>query len=296
VVIAPLAAGLDALGSSALVQPLLVRGVPIGLLVVRAAEGRATFSPADVELGQTVAGLLSSAIENGRLFQRTMAEAAQEERRRLARDLHDSITQSLYSTVLLARAWSRLASSASPDELSDWFGQVEGIALQALREMRLLIYQLRSQELDELGLAEALRQRLEAVEGRTGVAVRLEAEGYSQTLPSEIESQLFAIIQEALNNALRHAEATTITVTLQSDRAGVRVEVCDNGRGFDQDAHSAGMGLTTMRERAEGIGGFFSLSTEPGAGTTVSVRMPPPAPTHGKAPARALAATRRQRR
>ncbi|NTU84950.1 MAG: GAF domain-containing sensor histidine kinase, partial [Chloroflexales bacterium] len=283
VLISPPPSDLDALGGSALMQPLLVRGTGMGLLVVSGAEGRPTFTPADVELAQTIAGLLSSAIENGRLLQRTMAEAAQEERRRLARELHDSITQSLYSLTLLARAWSQMAAGATPADLADWFGQVEDIALQSLKEMRLLIYQLRSQEFDEQGLAEALRHRLEAVEGRSGVKVRLDAEGYRQPVSPGVESQLYAIVQEAMNNALRHAGATMITIVLRSDHEGALVEVADNGRGFDPDEPSAGLGLTTMRERAEAIGGRLSVTSAPGRGTTVRVLLPYKAAAIGQA-------------
>lgn len=296
VVIPALSQGFDAFGSSALVQPLLMRGVPIGLLVVRGAIGRPSFTPADVELAQTSAGLLSSAIENGRLLQRTMIEAAQEERRRLARELHDSITQSLYSLMLLARAWSRMAEGATPADLGDWLGQVEGIALQSLKEMRLLIYQLRSPELSQLGLAEALRQRLEAVESRGGVTVRLEAEGYSHGAPPETEAQIFAIVQEALNNVLRHAQARTVVVSLGEDEEGLEVDVADDGVGFAQAESSGGLGLTTMRERAEAIRGSLTIATTPGAGTTVSLRLPYAALANTHPGARAWGRTRRRKR
>jgi PAS domain S-box-containing protein len=278
VVLAAPEGGAEGRGRSALVQPLLVRGRSIGLLVVHAAAGRPTFTPADVELAQTIAALLSSAIENGRLLRQTMAEAAREERRRLARELHDSVTQSLYSMNLLARSWSRLAAGAAPAEVADWFGQIQGLALQSLKEMRLLIYQLRSEELEEQGLVEVLRHRLEAVEARSGVKVELDAAGYERPPSPGVEPQLFAIVQEALNNALRHADATAITIALRSDAEAVTVVVRDDGRGFDAAEPSAGLGLTTMRERAEALGGTISVSSAPGAGTAVRVTLGPAAP------------------
>gem|GEM_PF-4931006 len=284
VVIPSLAQGLAALGSSALVQPLLVRGTPIGLLVVRGDDQHSRFMPSDVELAQTIAGLLSSAIEQRRLFQRTMAEAAQEERRRLGRELHDSITQSLYSLGLLARAWGQMALTESPATIATWFVQVEEIALQSLKELRLLIYQLRSEELDSLGLVAMLRQRIEAVAQRSGVAVMLDAEGYRVPAAPDAEPQLFGIVQEALNNALRHAQASTLTVLLQSDQTQVSVQISDDGQGFDLGVTSRGMGLTTMRERAEALGGGLTVISAPGAGTRILVRVPnrntAPPPAH----------------
>jgi len=274
VVIPSLAQGLAALGSSALVQPLLVRGAPIGLLVVRGDDQHSRFTPSDVELAQTIAGLLSSAIKQRRLYQRTMVEVAQEERRRLSRELHDSITQSLYSLGLLARAWGQMALTERPATIATWFVQVEEIALQSLKELRLLIYQLRSEELDSLGLVAMLRQRIEAVAQRSGVAVMLDAEGYRVPAAPDAEPQLFGIVQEALNNALRHAQASTLTVLLQSDQTQVGVQISDDGQGFDLGVTSRGMGLTTMRERAEALGGGLTVISAPGAGTRILVRFP----------------------
>lgn len=274
VVIPPLAHGPEAMGYSALVQPLLVRGTPVGLLVVRSRDQHQRFTPSDVELAQTITGLLSSAIEQRRLYQRTMLEAALEERRRLARELHDSITQSLYSLALLARAWGRMALSEPPTTVTTWFKQVEEIAVQSLKEMRLLIYQLRSPELEALGLAAMLRQRIEAVEQRTGITTRLEDADYRAPAAPELEAQLFAIAQEALNNALRHARASLITLTLQSDPQQVSITIRDDGQGFDPASASGGMGLTTMRERAEGLGGNITIVSTPGEGTSVTVILP----------------------
>jgi PAS domain S-box-containing protein len=257
-----------------LVQPLLARGVGSGLLVVWRDAAYTDFTPDDLELAQIIASILSSALEQIRRYEQTVNQAAQEERRRLARELHDSIVQSLYSLTLLARAWSLKAYEATSGDLVEWFGQIEGIAHQTLREMRLLIYQLRSPELEELGLVEMLRLRLEAVEQRTGVMVRLETDAYQRPNIPTVEPQIYAIIQEALNNALRHAAATVITVVLRQSSEGLLVEIRDNGRGFEVTARTGGIGLSTMHERAEAIGGHLNIATARGQGTSVQLLLP----------------------
>ena len=268
------AAAYTSRANKGLVQPLLARGVGSGLLVAWRDAAYADFTPDDLELAQIIASMLSSALEQIRRYEQTVTQATQEERRRLARELHDSIVQSLYSLTLLARAWSLKAYEATSSDLVVWFGQIEGIAHQTLKEMRLLIYQLRSPELDALGLVEMLRLRLEAVEQRTGVMVRLEADAYQRPNTPTIEPQIYAIIQEALNNALRHAAATVITVVLCQSSAGLLVEICDNGRGFEVTARTGGIGLSTMHERAEAIGGQLNIATTPGQGTSVRLLLP----------------------
>lgn len=257
-----------------LVQPLLARGVGSGLLVVWRDAEYSDFTPDDLELAQIIASILSSALEQIRHYEQTVSQAAQEERKRLARELHDSIVQSLYSLTLLSRAWSLKAYEATSSDLVEWFGQIEAIGHQTLKEMRLLIYQLRSPELEELGLVEMLRLRLEAVEQRTGVMVRLETESYQQPNISAVEPQIYAIIQEALNNALRHAAATVITVALRRSSEGLLVEIRDNGRGFEVTERTGGIGLSTMHERAEAIGGHLSIISARSQGTSVRLLLP----------------------
>jgi len=201
------------------------------------------------------------------------AQALLEERQRLARELHDSVTQSLYSLTLLAEAGRRMAAAGDLNRVEQYVGRLGETAQQALKEMRLLVYQLRPLALEAEGLAGALQHRLDAVEKRGGVQARLVVEGLVQ-LPARVEEALFRIAQEALNNALKHAAASAVTVTLCGGDGLVGLEISDNGQGFDSALASAGgLGLTSMRERVEQLGGAFELQTEPGGGTTVRVRL-----------------------
>jgi signal transduction histidine kinase len=166
-----------------------------------------------------------------------------------------------------------LAGAGDMDRSQAYFTDLEGIALQALKEMRLLVYELRPSALEKAGLVGALQQRLDAVEGRANVEARLLVEA-AIDLPAAVEAALYGIAQEALNNTLKHAAATAVTVRLRPGQGGgVELEIVDNRRGFDsQEAGSqGGMGLTTMRQRAEQVGATLEVISVPRQGTTVKV-------------------------
>ncbi len=200
--------------------------------------------------------------------------ATTEERNRLARELHDSVTQSLYSLTLLSAGWRRLARDGKLEDVADSFAEIEEVAQQALKEMRLLIYQLRPPALENEGLQGALHHRLSAVEKRAGVEARLVTDELSD-LPPAVEEALYAIALEALNNALKHASATNVTVKLLAGDGRIRLEVMDDGRGFDplRGKESRGMGLKSMRERVEQLNGKLEITSKPGAGTNVGVEV-----------------------
>ena len=140
--------------------------------------------------------------------------------------------------------------------------------------MRLLLYELRPSELEHGGLTGALQSRLAAVEQRVGVEASLQAD-LNVDLPLHVEEYLYRIAQEALNNALKHAEASTVLVKVQADKASILLEVTDNGIGFDPAAISGDgrLGLASMRTRAERLGGTLELISEAGQGTTVRVKI-----------------------
>jgi signal transduction histidine kinase len=200
---------------------------------------------------------------------------------RLARDLHDSVTQSLYSLTLLTEGGRRLASMGQVESIDGYFTDLGEIALQSLKEMRLLIHELRPPVLEEQGLVGALQQRLDTVEGRAGVEARLLMVGdlfeggAVLALPASVEQDLYGIAQEALNNALKHAVATSITIWLRADGERLELEVVDDGRGFDPESavDGGGIGLSSMRERAERLGGSLAIRSVPGQGTTVKVSL-----------------------
>lgn len=215
------------------------------------------------------------AIENARLYEQARALAALEERQRLARDLHDSVTQTLYSLTLLAEASRRTAQSGDAGKVVENLARLGETAQQALKEMRLLVYELRPMALEQAGLADALRNRLEAVEKRAGVDAQLKVSLEADLHPT-MENGLYRIAQEALNNALKHAGATVVSISLRSHGQNVEMEIADNGRGFlveDVDGQG-GMGLVSIRERVEEMGGACSITSAGGEGTRIWLSVP----------------------
>lgn len=200
--------------------------------------------------------------------------AALEERQRLARELHDSVTQSLYSLTLLAEAGRRTAVAGDLEKVSGFIARLGETAQQALKEMRLLVFELRPLALETEGLVDALQHRLDAVEKRGGVHAQLRTVNLPD-LPAAVEHSLYRIAQEALNNALKHSGATAVTVTLNAEANRVELEIADNGRGFEVTAAGGGgLGLVSLRERAEALGGQVFITAQPGEGTRVRVSVP----------------------
>jgi signal transduction histidine kinase len=232
------------------------------------------FDDGDVALLASIADQIGVVVENARLYRQAEQLAVVRERERLARELHDSVTQSLYSLTLLAEASQRLIGAGDWGRVKEYVGRLGEIAQQALKEMRLLVYQLRPLVLKREGLAGALQQRLDAVEKRAGVDARLLVGGTIE-LPASAEEELYRIAQEALNNALKHGAPASVTVRICADERGVVLEVSDDGRGFDLGSIGAegGMGLVSMRERTEKLGGKLDVKSAPGAGTSVFVSL-----------------------
>lgn len=269
---------------SELVVPLRLGEKLIGTLDVASTEVNA-FPEEDVRVMEGLGAQIAVAIENARLYDRSRELAVLEERNRLARELHDSVTQSLYSVLLLTEGWRRMASMGSSVYAEDTFGRIADITNQALKEMRLLINELRPPALDRDGLVGALRQRLDAVERRAGVDARVVMEDWIDLSP-RVEEGLYRISQEALNNALKHAGATHVTIRLGLDAGDVVLEINDDGVGFNltRANQCGGMGLANMRDRAAKLGGSLEIVTAPGQGTAIRVRTPatpPEAPAVG---------------
>lgn len=264
-----------------LLVPLTARAETIGLLILASDQGERPFNTDDQRLAETVAGQIATAITNVRLAEQARRAAMLAERNRVARDLHDSATQALYSLSLLAGGWALTAEQGRLTDVPAKFSQLGGIALQVLKELRLLIYQLRHPELVEVGLIKALEARLAAVEQRASVRTSLEVSGNLTRLSPEHEEQIYAILQEVLNNALQHAQARTVTITVRAEPDQACFTVRDDGVGFDTAQQSAGLGLRSMGERAAAIGARLTLTSHPGEGTLVEVVVPLVSPEEG---------------
>jgi signal transduction histidine kinase len=252
--------------------PLGVGQAVFGLLAIE-WEQVGAYRQDDAKILQAFANQAATAIENTRLYAQAQAVAIDAERQRMARELHDSVTQSLYSLTLLTNGWAAMAQRGELDvpQMVKQFKQLEEISLTGLKEMRLLLHQLRPPILEEVGLVGALQHRLDAVEHRVNIKTRLLARGPVDELPLALEEQLFAIAQEALTNTLRHAEATEVIVLLKCEAGRLTMSVSDNGLGFDPTEPSFGIGLKSIRERTETVGGQLNISSALQQGTTIMV-------------------------
>jgi signal transduction histidine kinase len=254
--------------------PLVVKGKLIGGLGVAHREP-GQYGDREAGLVQTMASQAAVAIENARLYEQAHELAVMHERQRLARELHDSVTQSLYSLSLMAEAARRLVRAGNMERGMGYLVRIGESAQQVLKEMRLLVYELRPLMLERDGLASALKQRLETVEGRAGVETKLVVEG-SGLLPEHIETELYRIAQEALNNSLKHSNASVVAVHLDTSSDVITLIVQDNGRGFSKEeiADKGGLGLVSIQERTQRLGGSAQIESAPGQGVKITVRIP----------------------
>ncbi|MCA9961628.1 MAG: GAF domain-containing protein [Anaerolineales bacterium] len=236
----------------------------------------AHISGEESDLVQTAARQIATTVERFHLRQQAAQLAVVEERNRLARELHDSVTQALYSATLFAEAGQRMATSGNLDKALTYLDEVLDTSRQALKEMRLLVYKLRPSTLEKEGLVAALAYRLKAVEGRAGIEQQLTVNG-DLALTPDVEAAIYHIAVEALNNALKHAHATAVSVYLAPEPHGtITLVVTDNGQGFEMATavNAGGLGLTSMSERAAELGGTLTIETSAGQGTKITVRLP----------------------
>ena len=253
-----------------LLAPLVAEGQGLGLLGLArpASQG---FDLDEVALLVSIASLVGAAVQTDRLRQVAQHATVLEERQRLARDLHDSVTQSLYGLATLTEAGKMRLEAGDLPASAHLLKRIGQTARQAIRDMRLFLHQLRPSVLEQEGLVSALELRLAAVEGRSDVRVTLEADE-NLSLPPEVENALYYLAQEALNNALKHAAASEVQVRLARSGAGVGLEVSDNGCGFEpEQVEAGGMGLGNMRARAAALGAVLEIQSQTGQGTRVKV-------------------------
>ena len=259
--------------------PLLFKGDIVGAFYLTDKEGG--FHEADVELVRGLAAHAAVVIENARLFEASRERSISEERSRLARDLHDALTQRLFSLNLTLEAAAATAAGPDPGPTVEAIHQARALVDASLAELRTLIFELRPPALESDGLIGALRKHAELLSRAHAVPVTVtDARPPGASGPGrEEERQLWRVAQEALSNALRHARASRVTVTVEADGpgGGMRLSVADDGVGFDPEARSIAarrLGLVSMRERIETAGGTFEIVSVPGRGTTVRASVP----------------------
>ena len=246
------------------------RGDVAGAFYLTDKEGAAEFSDDDQRLIETFAAHAALALENARLHERSRELSIVEERNRLARELHDAVTQKLFGVVLAAESGTALLGQDRPGAEAQ-LALVRELAREAMEELRSVIVHLRPAALESQGLAEALGKHVEVLRRVHGRDIALAVEG-DAPVPAAIEGDVFRIAQEALHNALRHAGPARIDVTLRCGPGRVELEVRDDGAGFAPaapGARSRSLGLTTMAERARAAGGTLTIDAAPGAGTAV---------------------------
>jgi signal transduction histidine kinase len=253
--------------------PLKARERVVGVMHAQ-SDRLDAFDESDVVVLQALADQAAVAIENATLYEQAQQLAVLEERQRLARDLHDSVSQALYGMALYSEAATGQLSLGHLDRVAELLQQLQNTAQEALTEMRLLIYELRPPVLEEEGLVAALQARLDAVEARVGLETEFGAVGDIRLSP-EVEEGLYRIAQEALNNAVKHAGARNIRVHLRQDVRSVALEIADDGVGLDPATarKRGGLGLRAMEERATELGGRLTVKSGPGEGTRVLVEV-----------------------
>ncbi len=255
--------------------PILFKGDIIGALYLADKVGAALFDEADERLVSLLAAHAAVAIEQARLVEASRELSIVEERSRLARELHDATVQTLFSLSLTAEAAVSLLTS-DPEAAAVEVRRIQELAQGAVAELRSLVFELRPPALDEEGLVATLAKLLEVLGRVHGLSVELVGSSQARLEP-QIETGLLRIVQEALNNVVRHASAGRVRVAVEIGERAVTTTVADDGIGFDPQARailSRRLGLTSMRERAQALGGTTVISSQPGAGTTVSVTVP----------------------
>jgi signal transduction histidine kinase len=256
--------------------PIVAHEGVIGAFYLTEKEGADSFDADDRELIELLASHAAIAITNARLYERSRELSILSERNRLALELHDVVSQKLFSLSLAAETAATLLERG-PEQARPQIERVRDLAREALSELRSLILGLRPAELERDGLEGVLRKEATMLERVHGVTVTLESDGPVRPADGARDAEILRIVEEALHNAVRHAAADAVTVSLHGERDGLTVHVTDDGIGFDPadpELRSHHLGLTSMEERARELGGRLKLSSEPGSGTVVSLEVP----------------------
>jgi signal transduction histidine kinase len=254
--------------------PIVARTGVIGAFYLTEKERAPDFDEADEGLIVMLAAHAEITIENARLYERSRELSIVEERNRLARELHDSVSQKLFGLVLSAESAGTLVES-DPAQARAELERLGALAQEAQEELRSVVFELRPAALESEGLAEALRKHVGVLRRVYSREIGLELAGTPRRSP-ELDRDVFRIAQEALQNAIRHADAGEVWLRLAATDGRLELVVADDGAGFDPaDARirSRRLGLTSMEERAEAVGGTLTIESKPGAGTTVRLEV-----------------------
>ncbi len=258
--------------------PLVYQDRTIGMISLSHVEP-GHFTEHHADLAMAIANQAAVAITNARLVKQVQTSAALEERQRLSRELHDSVTQALFSTTLHARAAELAFAQTGLDPagpLGRSIADVQALTRGALAEMRALIFELRPDALAEEGLSRAIRKQATALSAREAIDIEVDMPDERLTLSVKVEEHLYRIALEALHNSVKHAAPESACVRLcQQEDGALLFEISDDGNGFDTARASPGhLGLRTMAERAVSIGAELSIQSSPGKGTIVRVVLP----------------------
>jgi signal transduction histidine kinase len=272
--------------TSLLCVPMIVKGQVIGVLQVLNKEPGKYFTAADQEILATFAAQSAVAIENARLYESLREErdriiAVEEDvRRRLARDLHDGPAQMLAAIIMSANFIKQAIAHDSMAHAVSELDEMLPLAEKALRQVRTLLFDLRPVILETQGVVPALESYAQRLRDAEGLNVVLNTEGKFDRLSHNAEVAIFSVVQEAINNAKKHAEATGIDIDVASREGDLVVVIRDDGVGFEVEDVADGyderesLGMLNMKERAEIVQGTLSISSEPGQGTTITLRLP----------------------
>ena len=256
-----------------LVIPLETRDTIIGVLDVVNKPGG--FTDEDIHIMGLFAAQAAIAIENARLYEQAEKLAVIEERHRLARELHDSVTQLVFSATIHADVAYRSLISEERDAAIEYLQELRQIIREVMLNMRLLIFELHPPVLEREGLVVAIKTRLESVESRSGIKTELHVEG-ERRLPISVEQEVYRITQEALTNVVKHANAQKVKIWMKFSDQSICIDIEDDGVGFNPLTvnQQIGFGLRSMQERVAHINGKITVDSSPGKGTKLMVKIP----------------------
>ncbi|HLZ72237.1 MAG TPA: histidine kinase [Dehalococcoidia bacterium] len=261
----------------AVAVPLRAKGTDLGVLIL-ATPNASTVSEDEEQLIEGLAKQVGTALEHARLYSQSRQLAVTEERNRLARDLHDSVTQSLFSMSMMAQALPSLIER-NAGRAAERATRLSDLARGALAEMRMLILELRPAALREMGLVDALERYVPGFSSREDMEATFCVEGLQRRLPHDQEDALFRVVQEALSNVARHAQASRVSVVLQFEPQTASLAVTDDGVGLPEPLPSGGFGMISMRERLERLGGTLTIEPADDHGCRLFATVPVPTAT-----------------